>query len=37
MTQKRLNHVVLLHTHKERTDEINVLEIAKEFITCKDR
>ena len=28
MTQKRLNHV-LLHTHKDRTDEINVLELQR--------
>ena len=24
MTQKRLNHVVLLHTHKQRTDVIDL-------------
>ena len=31
MTQEQLNHVMLLHTHKDCTDNINLLEIAKEF------
>lgn len=31
MTQKRFNHVVLLHGHKHRTDQIDVEECAKEF------
>ena len=25
MTQKRLNHIVLLHTHKHRTDELELI------------
>ena len=29
MTQERLNHVMLLHIHKDRIDNINLLEIAK--------
>ena len=29
MTQEQLNHVILLHTHKDCTDNINLLEIAK--------
>ena len=33
MTQEQLNHVMLLHTHKDRTDNINLLEIAKEFVS----
>ena len=33
MSQKRLNHVVLLHTHKERTDALDLLTIAKEFVS----
>ena len=28
MTQEKLNHVILLHTHKEITDNIDVKEIA---------
>ena len=37
MSQKRLNHVILTHTHKERTDLIDVLEIAELFISVNDR
>ena len=36
-TQEQLNHVMLLHTHKDRTDELNLLDIAKEFIAFNDR
>lgn len=36
MTQKRLNHVIL-HTHKEQTDEIDLTDIAKKFVNCNDR
>lgn len=32
MTQKRLNAVSILHIHREITEEINVDEIANEFI-----
>ena len=31
MTQKQLNHVMLLHTHKDRTDKKNLLEIARVY------
>ena len=27
----------LLHTHKDRTDNINLLEIAKEFVSFNNR
>ena len=37
MTQKRLNHVVLLNTYKEQVDEISILDIAKEFISRNER
>ena len=37
MTQERLNHVMLLHTNKDHTDNINLLEIAKEFVSSNDR
>ena len=37
MTQKRPNNVVLMHTHKERTDKINLLIIAKDFVTSNER
>ena len=32
MTEKRLNNCVLLHIHKELTDELDLIYIAKEFI-----
>ena len=37
MSQKRLNHVALLHTQKERTDRIDLIAIAKEFVLANDR
>lgn len=37
MSQSRLNHLMILHIHKQRTDELNVLDIAKEFIEINDR
>ena len=37
MTQTRPNHIMLLHTHKERTDELDMLQIAKLFIKVNDR
>ena len=32
MTQARLNHCMLLHVSRNKTDELNNVEIAKEFI-----
>ena len=37
MTEKRLNHLILLHSHKHRTDELSVVEVAKEFSLRNDR
>ena len=37
MTKEQLNHVMLLHTHKDYTDNINLLEIAKDFVSFNDR
>ena len=37
MLQPRLNHVMMLHIHKERTDSIDVLDIAKSFIAVNER
>lgn len=37
MTQERLNHVILLHTHKEITDNIDVKQIAIDFIGRNQR
>lgn len=33
MTQKRLNHVVLLNTHKDQVDQMCIVDIAKQFIS----
>ncbi len=35
MTQKRLNHILLLHIYKDHTDDINLREIAQSFIMAK--
>ena len=37
MTQKRLNHVILLHTHKQRTDDLNLIKVAQDFATVNNR
>ena len=37
MSQPRLNHTMLLHIHKEWTDELDLVERAKNFIAVNDR
>ena len=37
VSQPRLNHALLLHIHKDRTDNINLISIAKEFISFNER
>ena len=37
MTQKRLNHVMLLHIYKEKVDQLDLKEIAKSFIEANAR
>ena len=37
MTQARLNHLMVMHIHKERTDNLNIADIAKTFISLNDR
>ena len=36
MSQECLNHVIILHTHKNCTDQVNLEEIAEEFVTFND-
>ena len=36
MTEKRLNHCLLLHVHKELTDSVDLVAVAKEFIDSYD-
>ncbi len=37
MTQSRLNHCVLLHVHQDKTDELDLHTIAKEFVQINER
>ncbi len=37
MTQPRLNYVIMLHIHKEKTDSMDLFAIAKEFVHVNDR
>ena len=37
MTQERLNHILLFHCHKVRTDRIDIHQIAYSFIGVNDR
>lgn len=37
MTQQRLNHVLLLHSHKTRTDAINLVQLAAKFVSVNER
>ena len=36
MSQERLNHIIILHTHKDRTDMIKLEEIAEEFVAFNE-
>ena len=33
MTQKCLNNVIILHTHKDRTDALSLVDIVKDIIS----
>jgi len=33
MNQQRLNHVIIMHTHKQQTDELNLVNVAESFIS----
>ena len=36
-TQQRLNHCLILHVHREKTDNFNLTEVGQEFIERNDR
>lgn len=36
MSQRRLNHLILLHVHKSLTDGLNLVDIASDFIAGND-
>ena len=35
MSQPRLNSLMILHVHKELTDQLNFLDVANEFVANK--
>ena len=37
MSQEQLNNCMILHIYKEKTDEIDLTKVAKEFISANDR
>ena len=37
MTQERLNHLMMLHVHKDLTDSIVLTDVANEFVSKCDR
>lgn len=37
MTQKRMNNLMILHVHKDRTDFIKLYEVANEFVRGNER
>ena len=37
MTQEMLNNVMLIHCHKQKTDDIDLELIVKKFISANDR
>lgn len=36
MTQERLNHLMVLHVHRESTDAMDLREIANDFVSYKE-
>ena len=34
--EKRLNHLIILHAHKDRTDKIDLVDVANQFVEWKD-
>ena len=37
MSQQRLNHCLLLHVHRQKTDDLLLSEIAQEFVSRNER
>ena len=36
ITEKCLNHLILLRSYKQHTDEVNITEVAEDFVECKE-
>ena len=32
-----MNNIMMLHAHKERTDDLNLTEVANEFVSVKEQ
>ena len=37
MHQERLNHLVILHVHKDKTDQLHLPDIANQFVSKSER
>ena len=37
MTQSRLNHLIILHCHKDRADSLDLTECLQEFVDCREK
>lgn len=35
-TQIRLNNIMVLHVHKDQTDQLSLIEVGNEFVQCSD-
>ena len=36
MTQRRLNNIMVLHVHKDQTDQLSLIKVGKEFLQWSD-
>ena len=36
MTQRRLNNIMVLHVHKDQTDQLSLIEVGNEFVQWSD-
>ena len=36
MTQERLNHLMILHTHREATDALDISAVGNDFVSARD-
>lgn len=37
MSQQRLNNLMVLHVHREHTDNLNMTNVANEFVKTSER
>ena len=36
MSQEKLNHVMVMHCHKDKTDSLNMVSVARDFVSKHD-